>query len=88
MQQATLYSLGLMIPMMLLSGFMTPVASMSRAVQIGTQLNPFRHGIDFVRRVYLEGVGLGTLTADLIPLLLIAVVTLTTAAWLFRHRMI
>ena len=88
MQQAMLYSFGVMIPMVLLSGFMTPVASMSHAVQIGTQLNPMRHGIDFVRRVYLEGVGLGTLTADLIPLLLIAVVTLTTAAWLFRHRMI
>jgi ABC-2 type transport system permease protein len=88
MQQAMLYSLGLMIPMVLLSGFMTPVASMSRAVQIGTQLNPMRHGIDFVRRVYLEGAGLGTLTADLVPLLLIAVVTLTMAAWLFRNRMV
>ena len=88
MQQAMLYSFGLMVPMVLLSGFMTPVASMSRAVQIGTQLNPMRHGIDFVRRVYLEGVGLGTLTADLVPMLLIAVVTLTTASWLFRNRMV
>lgn len=87
MQQAMLYAFVLLMPMMLLSGLTTPVATMPRALQIATLANPLRFGIDIVRRVYLEGVGLGALTSDLLPLLLIAAVTLPTAAWLFRHRL-
>jgi len=36
--------------------------------------------------VYLEGAGLDLLLPDLWPLALIAIVTLATASWLFRHR--
>jgi ABC-2 type transport system permease protein len=49
--------------------------------------NPLRFAIDMVQRVYLEGVGLGTLWPDMVPLLLIASITLPLAAWLFRHRL-
>jgi ABC-2 type transport system permease protein len=41
-----------------------------------------------VRRIYLEGVGLSALTSDLLPLLLIAALTLPAAAWLFRNRLV
>ena len=88
MQQAELYSFVLLMPLMLLSGLSTPVASMSRPLQVATLLNPLRFGIDLVRRVYLEGVGLNTVIADVVPLLLIAALTLPTAAWLFRHRLV
>ncbi|MDE2452781.1 MAG: ABC transporter permease [Burkholderiales bacterium] len=87
MQQAELYTFVLLLPMMLLSGLTTPVASMPRALQIATLANPVRFGIDLVRRVYLEGVGLGTVFSDIWPMLLIAAVTLPTAAWLFRNRL-
>lgn len=87
MQQAMLYAFVLLMPMMLLSGLTTPVATMPRVLQIATLANPLRFGIDIVRRVYLEGVGLSALASDLLPLLLIAAVTLPTAAWLFRHRL-
>ena len=88
MQQAELYTFVLLMPMMLLSGLTTPVAAMPRALQIATLVNPIRFGIDLVRRVYLEGVGLPTVLPDIIPLLLIAAVTLPTAAWLFRNRLV
>jgi ABC-2 type transport system permease protein len=88
MQQAELYTFVLLMPMMLLSGLATPVAAMPRALQVATLVNPMRYGIDFVRRVYLEGVGLATVLPDIVPLLLIAAVTLPTAAWLFRHRLV
>ena len=88
MQQAELYTFVLLMPMMLLSGLATPVAAMPRALQLATLANPMRYGIDFVRRVYLEGVGLATVLPDVLPMLLIAAVTLPTAAWLFRHRLI
>jgi len=88
MQQAMLYTFVLLMPMMLLSGLSTPVASMPRVLQIATLVNPMRFGIDMVRRVYLEGAGLAAVAADLVPLLLIAAMTLPTAAWLFRNRLV
>lgn len=87
MQQAMLYTFVLLMPMMLLSGLATPVATMPRVLQIATLVNPLRFGIDIVRRIYLEGIGLGALVPDLVPLALIALVTLPTAAWFFRHRL-
>jgi ABC-2 type transport system permease protein len=38
--------------------------------------------------VYLEGAGFATIFNDLWPLALIGSVTLPTAAWLFRHRLV
>ena len=88
MQQAERYTFVLLMPMMLLSGLSTPVATMPHVLQIATLVNPVRFGIDLVRRVYLEGAGLATVLPDIVPMLLIAAVTLPTAAWLFRHRLV
>ena len=87
MQQAMLYSMLLIMPFSLLSGLTTPISSMPRAVQYLTAINPLRYAIDITRRVYLEGVGLDLLTADLWPLVLIATLTLSAASWMFSHRM-
>ena len=88
MQQAMLYTFVLIMPMMLLSGFATPVSNMPEALQIATLANPLRFAIDLVQRVYLEGVGLSAVWHNLIPLVIIAAVTLPLAAWLFRHRLV
>jgi ABC-2 type transport system permease protein len=87
MQQAMLYSLLLIMPFSLLSGLTTPLTNMPSALQYFTAFNPLRYAIDIARRVYLEGVGLNVLTADLWPLALIAAITLTAASWMFTHRM-
>ena len=87
MQRAMLYSFLLIIPLMLLSGLLTPVRNMSYVLQIATYVNPLRFGIDLVRRVYLEGAGLGDVALDFVPLLAVAAVTLPLAAWLFRNRL-
>jgi ABC-2 type transport system permease protein len=76
------------MPMMLLSGLLTPVRNMPEALQIATWVNPLRFGIDLVRRVYLEGAGLREVAIDFVPMLAIAVLTLPLAAWLFRHRLV
>jgi ABC-2 type transport system permease protein len=88
MQQAMLYTFVLIMPMMLLSGLTTPVSNMPDALQIATMANPLRFAIDLVQRVYLEGVGMATVWTNLIPLFIIAVITLPLAAWLFRHRLV
>lgn len=88
MQQAMLYSFVLLMPLMLLSGLVTPVRNMPLLLQYLTYANPLRFSVDLVQRVYLEGVGLATVHSDLWPLLVIAAITLPTAAWLFRHRLV
>ena len=57
------------------------------ALQYVTLLNPLRYAIDIAERVYLEGAGIGLLLPDLWPLALIALVTLSTASWMFRYRL-
>lgn len=87
MQQAMLYSFMVNMPFALLSGLTTPISSMPEWLQYGTWINPLRHGIDIVHRVYLEGAGLYQLIPQLWPLALIALVTLSGASWLFRNRL-
>jgi ABC-2 type transport system permease protein len=86
MQQAMLYTFLVMMPFALLSGLATPVSNMPEALQAFTYINPLRYAIDIAERVYLEGAGLDLLLPDLWPLAVIALVTLATASWLFRHR--
>ncbi|MGI3168006.1 ABC transporter permease [Pseudooceanicola sp. C21-150M6] len=87
MQQAMLYTFMLMMPLMLLSGLLTPIGNMPQILQWVTYANPLRFGIDIVRRVYLEGAGLHEVAHSFVPLLIVAAVTLPAAAWLFRHRL-
>ena len=87
MQQAMLYTFMLVMPLMLLSGLLTPVRNMPQALQILTYANPLRFGIDTVRRVYLEGATFPDIAANFLPLLVLAGITLPLAAWLFRHRL-
>ena len=87
MQQAMLYTFLLIMPLMLLSGLVTPIRNMPFVLQILTYANPLRFGIDMVRRIYLEGADLSTIAFDFVPLLVIAAVTLPLAAWLFRNRL-
>lgn len=87
MQQAMLYSFALFMPMVLLSGFTTPVASMPDVLQYITLINPVRYGVEFTQRIYLEGAGFSQMLPIFIPLAAMAVTTLGMAAWLFRHRL-
>ena len=87
MQQAMLFSFLLIMPFSLLSGLTTPVSSMPQVLQYFTLINPLLYAIDISRRVYLEGTGLGLLVPELWPLAIMAVVTLSAASWMFRHRL-
>ena len=86
-QQAMLFGFVVIMPFSLLSGLTTPISSMPAALQYVTLVNPLRYAIDIAQRVYLEGVGLDRLVPDLWPLAVLAAVTLSTASWMFRHRL-
>ncbi len=87
MQQAMLYAFSLIMPMILLSGLMTPVSSMPRGMELATRLNPPRYGIELAQRIYLEGATLADVANDIWPLVLISIVTLSFATWLFRRHL-
>ena len=87
MQQAMLFSFLIIMPFTLLSGLTTPLRNMPLALQYFTLLNPLRYAIDITQRVYLEGATLVRLLPDLWPLAVIATLTLSSASWMFRHRL-
>ena len=87
MQQVMVYCFVLLLPMALLSGFATPVRNMPEALQYATYANPLRFAIDACRRIYLEGCTLAQVSYDFLPMIIVAVITLPTAAWLFRNKL-
>jgi ABC-2 type transport system permease protein len=58
MMTATFFFL---MPMIYLSGFMTPIENMPQAIQWITYLIPLRYFLVIVRGIFLKGVGLGVL---------------------------
>lgn len=87
MQQALLFTFVLVLPFTLLSGLATPLSSMPEFLQYVTLANPLRYAIDIAHRVYLEGATLPDLANNLWPLAIIATLTLSSATWMFRHRL-
>ncbi len=86
-QQGLLGVFLFLVPAIILSGFATPIANMPELVQDLTYINPMRYFLVIVRGVFLEGDGMANLWSQYWPLALIALLSMTAATWLFRHRM-
>jgi ABC-2 type transport system permease protein len=84
-QEAFLSSFLVFMPLVLLSGFMFPVASMPKLFQWLTLANPLRHFLVVVRGVFLKGVGFADVLPELGALALIGTVLLTLATSRFRR---
>jgi ABC-2 type transport system permease protein len=85
-QQAMMGLMVFMMPSMLLSGFASPVQNMPAWLQPVAMINPLTHFMVIMRGVFLRDMPLWLVAERIWPMALIAVVTLTTAAWLFRRR--
>lgn len=86
-QQAILGAFLFIVPAMLLSGFATPIDNMPDWLQPVTRLNPLRYFLVIVQGVFLKNIPATVVIENTVPLALIALVTLSAAAWLFRRRM-
>ena len=75
------------LPSILLSGFMVPFAGMPRVVQWLAELLPLTHFLRLVRGVMLRGAGLGGLWPDVLALVAFAVVMMAAAILRFRKRL-
>jgi len=83
-QEAFMASFLVIMPAILLSGFMFPVSSMPQVFQYLTLLNPLRHFLEVVRAVFLKGAGPGTLWPQCLALAIIGTGVLSFAASRFR----
>ncbi|SDO75477.1 ABC transporter permease [Desulforhopalus singaporensis] len=86
MQQGLLGSFVFIMPAVTLSGLATPVENMPPWLQQADMINPVRYIIIALRSIFLEGADLAAVWPHIWPLMIIASLTLTLAAWMFRAR--
>jgi ABC-2 type transport system permease protein len=85
-QEAFMASYLVLVPAILLSGFMFPVRSMPALFRWLSLANPLRHYLEIVRGIFLKGVGLGELWPQHLALLLLGATLLGLAARRFEKR--
>ncbi len=86
MQQGLLGAFIVIMPAVLLSGFTTPIENMPEWLQLATVANPARYAVAGCRAVFLEGADLTAVGRYLLPMAIMATLTLSASGWLFRHR--
>jgi len=83
----TLAMMTTMLPSFLLSGFVFPIASMPRAIQVITYFIPARYFLVIVRGIFLKGVGAEVLWRQALPLAVFGAVAIIISALRFRKRL-
>ena len=86
-QQAILSVMTFMMPAVLLSGFISPIEDMPIFLQYLTYLNPVRFFMVLTRGIFLKGMGVADVMTNLIPLIIIAIITLTLASRTFKRKL-
>jgi ABC-2 type transport system permease protein len=86
-QQAFLGAFLFLVPSVILSGFATPIDNMPQAIQYLTYVNPLRYFLEISRGVFLQQLSFQHLFHLFWPMAIIGLITMTTAALLFRRRL-
>lgn len=85
-QQAFLGCFTVAVPLILLSGYASPVDNMPEALRLLGEIDPLRHFLALILGVFLKGVSLHSALIYLGKMALIAVVTTLVAIRMFRKR--
>ncbi|MBP1627575.1 MAG: ybhR-1 [Holophagaceae bacterium] len=83
-QQAMMSTFFFIMPAILLSGFIYPIANMPLGIQWVTYLNPLRHFLIIIRGIFLKGQGVQLLWPQMLALALLGTALLSMAAGRFR----
>ena len=86
-QQALLTAFFILVPAILLSGFIFPIHNMPVAIQWLTVLNPMRWFLQILHGIVVKGVGLTTLWGPLGAMTLLAAFFLTLAVTRFKKTL-
>src|SRR5205814_337243 len=83
-QQAALSAQFVLVPNLLLSGFMFPIESMPKAVQYFTAILPMRYFLVIVRGIIMKGLGFSELWDQALALGILGAVIFTISWLRFR----
>ena len=86
-QQAVLGCFLVMPPMIMLSGFATPIENMPNWLQTLTAIDPIRWFVVIIKGLFLRGMSTPAVLVNMLPLLAIATCTLSAAMFMFKRRM-
>lgn len=86
-QQAILGVFAFMMPAILLSGFISPIEDMPPEMQYLTYLNPIRFFMNIARGLFLKEMPFSDVFDNLLPLIVIAFMTLTLAGRTFKKNL-
>ncbi len=86
-QQAQLMIMPIILPAMMLSGFIFPISSLPPVLQYVGDLLPTTYFIYIMRAVVVKGVGLDLIMPQTIALGIFAIALLGLAAWRFRKSL-
>jgi drug efflux transport system permease protein len=85
-QQAMMGIMVCMMPTMMLSGFTSPVQNMPEWLQPLAMVNPLTHILVIIRGVFLRDMPFWIVAQRIWPMVALAIVTITSAAWMFRRK--
>ena len=86
-QQAILGAFAVGVPMILISGFATPVENMPTVLQWTAEAIPLKHFLIIVQGTFLKELPIADIAAQAWPMALTALVTLSAATILVRSRL-
>ncbi|MCX5749874.1 MAG: ABC transporter permease [Candidatus Saganbacteria bacterium] len=86
MQQTVLTLIFIILPSILLSGFIFPIANMPFIIQIFTYIIPLRYFLNIVRGIFLKGIGLQYLWKDILMLFVLGSAIFIFAVRRFRKK--
>ena len=73
--------------LLLTSGLITSVDAMPALFKYVAYANPAYYGINGIWKLYLEGKSLIDIAALQIPLVIMSIISLSLATYLFRHKL-
>ena len=85
-QQAMMNAFFVMLPALMLSGFVYPIENMPQAIQYLTILNPLRYFVETTRGIMVKGAGIHDLWPTLSMLGGLGLLVLTSASLRFKKR--
>jgi ABC-2 type transport system permease protein len=86
-QQAFLGMFALTVPVFLLSGYAAPIDNVPPFLQLLAEANPAKHFLIVTEGLFLKGMPAADVFANSWPMLVIAIVTIAAASFLFRSRL-
>ena len=87
MQQTILSIIFIMLPFIMLSGFIFPIANMPFVIQVFTYLIPMRYFLNIVRGIFLKGTGIEYLWQDTLALAVLGFGIFYLAVKRFRKKL-